>query len=450
MTTRQKILLDRAVGTPLAWGTNVVARILGKVLARDHSTDPAGVRHVVVQKLLGLGSIVQATPLLTALKTTFPHAQLTLLTAARNRPLVERLPVVDRGLYVDDDNVLALGHSTLGVVRSLLAERVDFFFDLELYSAAASVLSALSCARNRYGFYWHSAGFKKNAYTHIVKFGTNKPVARLYLQLGLAAGTQDVPIDRLGPIAVSAADRRSLAETLRTAAITLPGEYVVVNPNASDLLYERRWPADRFVTLLEHLAREGRCTVLIGDRSERAYVDGLVRSLGDEARRHVVDTSGRLTLGELMALIASAACVVTNDTGPMHLAFALGRPTVCLFGPVDPLHYGFDTANVETLYVPVFCSPCVHENENPPCGGNNVCMQLIEPDHVLAAVHRLLHGAAAPRPPIRQPRYVDFEGRALGIIARVSLPPSQPATGRDEAAAERPVSARTVGRERSR
>src|SRR5439155_22098087 len=115
----------------------------------------------------------------------------------------------DRGLYVDDGDVLALARSTLGVVRALLAERVDLFFDLELYSAAAAVLSAVSCARNRYGFYWHSARFKHWSYTHIVKFGTNKPVSRLYLQLGLAAGTHDVPIDRLGPITVSPADGRA-------------------------------------------------------------------------------------------------------------------------------------------------------------------------------------------------------------------------------------------------
>jgi len=76
--------------------------------------------------------------------------------------------------------------------------------------------------------------------------------------------------------------------------------------------------------------------------------------------------------------------------------------------------------------VPVFCSPCVHENEPPPCGGNNVCMQLIEPAQVLAAVHRLLGMPATARQDA-PPRYVDLDGRALGIIARVSLPSSHPA-----------------------
>lgn len=451
MKTKQKLRLDRIVGTPLAWGTNVAARVLGKLLQRDHSTDPDAVRRIVVQKLLGLGSIIQATPLLAALRQSFPQAEIVLLTAARNRALVERLPLIDRGLYVDDANLGTLALSTAGVIRSLVRERVDLYFDLELYSAAASVLSAFSCARNRYGFYRHSARFKQGSYTHLVKFATNKPVSRLYLQLGLAAGVRAVPTDRLGPLTTGPDDHRQLADTLHASGLQLADEYILVNPNASDLLLERRWPAQHFVALLERLAREGRQIMLVGaGREESEYVNALLGRLSAEARRNVVDTSGRLTLGELLAAIAGARCVVTNDSGPMHFAFALRRPTVCLFGPVDPLHYGFETANVETLYTPVFCSPCVHEKEGPPCGGNNVCMQLIEPDEVFNAVHRVLGVPAAPRPAPQQPRCVDLEGRALGIIARVSLPSSHPAPLPDATSEDAPDPARSAARAPSR
>lgn len=426
MTTNQKLRLDRIVGTPLAWATNVAARVLGKLLRRNHSTAPDHVRRIVVQKILGMGSIIQATPLLASLRDAFPNAEIVVLTAARNRALIERLPLVDRALYVADEGPLDLGRSAAQVIVSLLQRRCDLFFDLELYSAAASVLTAVSCARNRYGFFRHSAQFKKGSYTHLVKFATNKPVSRLYLQLGLAAGAREVSTDAVGPITVTAEDRRRLAETLRTNELTLAGDYIVINPNASDLMLERRWPANNFLALIEGLAREGRQCVLIGAPNEAEYVAALLARLSGDARRHTLDTSGRLTLGELFALIDGAQCVVTNDTGPMHFAFALHRPTVCLFGPVDPVHYGFESARVETLYTPVFCSPCVHENEQPPCAGNNICMKLIETGDVLNAVHRLLGVPAAPR---RTPerRYVDLEGRALGIIAQVSLPSSAPA-----------------------
>jgi ADP-heptose:LPS heptosyltransferase len=433
MNTQQKLRLDRVVGTPLAWATNVAARLLGRVMHRDHSTDPDAVRHIVVQKLLGMGSIIQATPLLAALKCSFPRAEIALITSSRNRPLIERLPLIDRGLYIADDSAHTLAASTLGVVRALLRDRVDLYFDLEIYSAAASVLSAFSCARNRYGFYRHSARFKKGSYTHLVKFATNKPVSRLYLQLALAAGASESDVHELGPLRVDAEDHASLARTLDAAGMRLQDEYLLVNANASDLLLERRWPAGHFAVLLEQLAREGRQCVLIGNRAEAGYVRDLVARLSADARRNVIDTAGRLTLGELLAAIAAARCVVTNDSGPMHLAIALRRPTVCLFGPVDPEHYGVQAHGVETLYRPVFCSPCVHEYEPPPCGGNNVCMRLIEPAAVLDAVHRVLGVTAADPPAPQPPRYVDFDGRALGIIARVSLPSSHPPAPADPA-----------------
>ena len=422
MNTKQKVALDRVVGTPIAWATNLLARALGKLLRRDHSTAPESVRSIVVLKMLGMGSIMEATPLLAALRDGFPRAEIVFVTSVRNRELIERLPLVDRGLYVADESPWGVAQSTGSLIARLIRRRIDLFLDLEVYSAAASALSALSCARNRFGFYNHSARFKRHAYTHLVKFATNRPIARLYLQLGLAAGASEVPLNRLGPIRVDAEDHHRLATTLGAYGMQLPEEYVLVNPNASDLMAERRWPLDHFALLLESLAAEGRQMVVVGASGERAYVQRLLARLSPAARGQVVDTSGRLTLGELLAAIAGARCVVTNDTGPMHFAFALGRPAVCLFGPVDPLHYGFAAANVEMLYVPVFCSPCAHDTEPPPCGGNNVCMQLIEPTEVLHAVHRLLGLPAPPRPPQPRLRSADLEGRALGIIARVSLP----------------------------
>ncbi len=95
-------------------------------------------------------------------------------------------------------------------------------------------------------------------------------------------------------------------------------------------------------------------------------------------------------MGGLFALLEGARCVITNDTGPMHMAWALGAPTVALFGPVDPNQYGWSSPRVQLLYQPVYCSPCVHEVDIPPCGGNNTCMQRIALNAVEDAVDRVL------------------------------------------------------------
>ncbi len=437
MKTDTKFLIDRTVALPLAWATNLAARTAGPILQRDHTVKPSEVRCIAVAKLLGMGSIIQATPMLHDLRRSFPEAKIVFLTTKANRGLIERLAMVDEGIYVDDSAPPVLATTTATAIGQLLARRVDLYFDLEVYSAGASILSVLSGARNRVGFYRGSARFKKGLYTHLTVFNPRVPIAAIYRQLHLCVGGTIGGPAEYGPISVSGADIESLASTLTKHGLGLDPKYVVVNANASDLLLERRWPLDKYVELIIDLTRRGEQVVLVGAKSEAAYVGEIVALLPPAARGRVVDTSGKLSLGELFALIKGAACTVTNDTGPMHFSIALDRPTVCLFGPVSPDHYGVRKSNVETIYHAVYCSPCAHEIDTPPCAGVNVCMQLIEVPEVLAAVQRQLDGKAAPvRLPMVDVAYAAPEGGALGVIVRSSVESAASAQGENVIAAE--------------
>src|SRR5712664_308091 len=108
MTFRQRILLDRLVAAPVAVVCNGLARLAGWILRRDHSIDPRKTRRIVVSKLVGMGSIIQATPLLRALKQRFPQARLTFLTLEGNRGLVERLDGVDEIVCLDDRGMVRM------------------------------------------------------------------------------------------------------------------------------------------------------------------------------------------------------------------------------------------------------------------------------------------------------------------------------------------------------
>jgi ADP-heptose:LPS heptosyltransferase len=414
----QKILLDRLVGTPAAWALNLAARSVAHVARRSHDTSAASVRHIVVAKLLGMGSLVQATPLLRGLKQAYPEAQLHLLTTTPNRALVERLPCVDRGLYLDDRSPAALARDTLRSLGALAAEGIDLYFDLEVYSAASSCLSLLSLARNRFGLYRHSARFKRDLFTHLLYFNVTMPIRDIYLQLLHAATGAAGPFStELERIAIRDEDRAGLQAVLAQAGVDLGGGYVIVNPNASDLLLERRWPVGHFRRLLELLVERGERPVLIGAPSERAYAEELWRGLSDAARARTFNSAGLFSLGQLFALIDGARCLITNDTGPMHIGFSLRRPTVCLFGPGSPEHYGIDRDDVQILYKGIFCSPCIYETDEPPCAGHNVCMQWITPEEVLDAATRLLQGA--PAEPWRARRRLeiwDGAGHPLGML----------------------------------
>ena len=393
MGTRDKVRLDRLVATPSAWALNLAARSLGRVLQRSHATDPASVKTIVVAKLLGMGSIIQATPLLLALKRAYPSARLCFLTLAANRPLVERLASVDQGLYLDDRNARRFTADTLAALRTFVRGGIDLYFDLEVYSAASSCLSLLSLARNRFGLYRHSAGFKRGLFTHLLYFNVNMPIRQIYLQLLAMAGTSPAPADELERMVLGPEDHARLRAKLAAAGLALPDRYVVVNPNASDLLLERRWPPAHFVRLLTMLVERGHRPVLTGAPAERSYVESVRNQLPEAVRARTLDVAGAIGLVDLFALIDGAACVISNDTGPMHVAFSLRRPTVCMFGPGSPVHYGMDRPDVQVLYKSIFCSPCIYETDLPPCAGNNLCMQWISPEEVLEAAERLLSGA---------------------------------------------------------
>src|SRR5580692_4078204 len=214
MTHRQRILADRIIAVPLAFLFNGAARLLGKVLARDHSMTPENVKVIVVAKLIGMGSILQAAPLLKALKRRYPDAALIFVTLRSNEELLRRLSCVDEILVLDDRSLFKMAFTTIRTVVSLVRRRADLYFDLEVYSGFASLLALWAVTRNRLGFYRHSTAFKKGIYTHLVYFNTRMAVRRLYLQLGRIAGLPAGQSEITGPIAVHDYERSNVSRFL--------------------------------------------------------------------------------------------------------------------------------------------------------------------------------------------------------------------------------------------
>jgi ADP-heptose:LPS heptosyltransferase len=434
MTHRRRILADRLIAAPTAIVFNGLARLLAPLMRRDHSVNSGNVNRIIVAKLVGMGSILQATPLLKALKHRYPGCKLTFVTLRSNQEMVTRLPVVDEVLSIDDRSGFAMATTTLSTIAELIRRRADLYFDLEVYSGFASLLTLWAVTRNRLGFYRHGVAFKNGIYTHLVYFNTRMPIRLLYLQLGRVAGVTPGEPEPIGPLRVDDSDRAAMRAVMgRITGWRADEPYIVVNPNASDLLLERRWPPAYVVEAVTQLVALKYQVVLIGARDELPYVQSLVDRMTPEVQAQVVNTAGCLSLGALFALLEGAACVLTNDTGPMHMAIALKRPTVCLFGPASPEHYGHAADNVESIYAPVFCSPCVHEIEPPPCKGNNICMQRIQPELAIQAVRRLMSGGASStagesRGGLRSLPFASDgpDQSPLGVVVRASIKLNEP------------------------
>jgi lipopolysaccharide heptosyltransferase II len=398
--TRSLIRLDLIVGLPLC----TLAFLLSLPLRPFRRRPAAPVRRILVIKFLGLGSVLLATPLLRRLREEWPEARLTFLTFAQNAELVRRLDCVDEVLVVRRTGMVTLLLSVPSLLLALRRARFDLALDLEFYSRLSNLVSWASGARRRLGFFVR-ARWRGSLLTDPVYFNPTLPYGRAVLALLKPLGLDEATPGRLVAPEVTSAEQAAARARLHELGVPASGAVVVVNVNASDLCEERRWPGERYARLVDRfqgeIARVDRF-VFIGAPGEAAAVRQVIDSIGPATRPMCLDLSGRTSLVELIVLLQGAVLLVTNDSGPLHLAAALHVPTVSLYGPETPALYGPVGENHLVFYAGHWCSPClsVYNAKIAMCHGENECMRRITLDEVVqrtAVFARERVGLAPPR-----------------------------------------------------
>jgi ADP-heptose:LPS heptosyltransferase len=265
-----------------------------------------------------------------------------------------------------------LAIDTLAFLLWTRRNAIDTVVDLELFSRFTGLLTGLCGADRRIGFYrFYSEGlYRGEMLTHRVAYNPHIHIAKNFVALvdALLSETPTVPysktiIDdaeltlRARPPSAAARERvtaqiKALVAKRDMAELRL----VLINPNASDLLPQRRWMPDRFAELIRRiLAEHDDVLVLItGAPSERPEAETLAAQCDSD---RCIVFAGHSTLPDLVALYSLAAVMVSNDSGPAHFAAASGLPTVVLFGPETPnLYKPLGTATA--IYAGLACSPC--------------------------------------------------------------------------------------------
>jgi lipopolysaccharide heptosyltransferase II len=401
------IRLDLMVGLPLC-ALGFLASLPLRPFRRRRARP---VRRILVVKFLGLGSVLLATPLLRRLREAYPGAHITFLTFRSNAELVRRLSCVDEVVAVSRRSAFGLLASVPGLILRLRRARFDLAFDLEFYSRLSNLISWASGATRRVGFFVR-ARWRGSLLTDPVYFNSRLPYGRAVLALLQPLGLQDADPERLVAPEVRPDEQDAAHTRLEELGVPREGTVVVVNVNASDLCEERRWPGHRYARLVERFAGEIAPVdrfVFIGTAGEATAVGRVLDEVAPDARSACLDLSGKTTLVELMVLLKRAAMVVTNDSGPLHVAAALGVPTVSLYGPETPALYGPVGENHLVFYASHWCSPClsVYNAKIAMCHGENECMRRIRLEEVVqrtAVFARERVGLAPPRPTGRSDR----------------------------------------------
>jgi len=384
LKTRQKIIIDNLFGTPLVYLINALARFLGFILRIDHNLNRE-FNTIVISKYVGLGSIIQATPLIQTLRKRFPNAKIIFATRSSNQTLLKHISEIDEVMVIDDNNIFSVISSTAKFIFKLWNVKPELFIDLEYYSNYSSIVTTLSKATNRFGFYKQNKPYRKGVYNCLVGFSVDSPISEIYLQFADLLHIKG----QIKNLKLEVQEENYHETILERTQLSVCDSYIVINPNASDLRVERRWPKYSYIDLINSILKNypKHKVVLVGAKSETNYVAEIENEILDKT--NLVNTAGKLSLSELIFLISKAALMISNDTGPMHIAFAVNTKTIALFGPCSPLQYGGFHAG-EIFYKKVHCSPCVHKYLRPPCHGDNICMKSISAEEVENAVFRHL------------------------------------------------------------
>lgn len=337
--------IDLLAGT-LACQSLAAAKRLTRPFTRPRTT----VKKVVVMKFFGLGSIVVASPCLAALRDIYPGAEIHFVTFKGNRDLLEILQLTDKHYLIDPSSPRDFIRSTLAAVKALRAEDCDLAIDLEFFAKYPLVLSSLAGIPKNAGFYLQVQNWRKTLLDVWGSYNHYYHTKDIFLSLAYLLATGDhyflefeafaarYHYPRVQPSELErAALRRKLAPRM------VAGPLFVINPNTSpDLAPEaRKWPEERYAALARALIHEhpGARVAFIGAKSERVYVERIAAQVG---LPEAFSTAGELSLRELLVLFAEATLVISNDSGPMHLACLVDAPTLGLFFAESP-----------TLFAPV-------------------------------------------------------------------------------------------------
>jgi heptosyltransferase-1 len=286
-------------------------------------------KNILIIKPSALGDIVLALPALSALRRTFPQAKISWLVRPEFADLLRGHPGLDE-LILFDRRLLGKWWYQPKAFRELIQlfgrlrkGQFDLVFDFQGlfrtgffgWLTGCKKRIGMADAREFANLFYTDKVVQDSACIHLVDY---------YLKMVASAGAQKGSIEFKFPVDTSADN--AVRKLLTSKKVNIE-KYVVLVPGAAQP--NKRWPIERFSQLADKITNKfGLSIVATGSQGEREYIDAIGRG--------VINLAGQTSVRQLVPLMKGASLVISNDTGPGHIAAALGVPIVMIFGPTNP------------------------------------------------------------------------------------------------------------------
>ncbi len=334
--------------------------------------------NVLIVKLSAIGDVIHALPVSRAIKQTFPESRITWIVERPASDLLTENPDIDELIIFEKakfKTVRGFLHN-LPVLHSELRSK-DFDIVLDLQGLAKSAIVAwISGARKRLGYcnMRELSGLISPPVCGLHQYGH---VVERYLDVARALGCQiKHPEWVINP---SVEDKATVNRIFQAEGLSLQDKYIVIAPGTN--WQSKCWPTRSYAELVLLVQKNLRLPiVVVGAAKDKE----LVNKIRAESGVQVHDLTGQTTLKQLAFTLQKAMLFVGGDTGPMHLAVAMGCPVIALFGPTDHVRNGpYGNENI-LLRAGVECAPCFKKS----CPDVH-CMRKISPQEVYQAVLKI-------------------------------------------------------------
>lgn len=337
-------------------------------MMEEHKLSTGSNKKILIIKPSSLGDIVHSLPILDILFGCFPGIEIHWLVAKGFESILEGHPMLKRVWIIHKDEWKRITNLQTTIIevrrlfRNLKAERFDYVIDLQGLFRSGLIAKATG-APVRVGFKEAREG-STVFYTHTVVGGKRKDVHAVdrYLKVAAFLGCDVSEVKFTFP-------PNSNPLVHKTPVY---GDYAVMAPGARGSA--KRWPARRFGKLASMLPLK---SMVIGSRADRMLADEVVKT----SRGNAISIAGTTDLKGLIEVIKGAKFMVSNDTGSMHIAAALGIPVFALFGPTNPMSTGPYGSGHTVIRKDIPCSPCYKKT----CD-NVKCMDMIKAEEVAVLI----------------------------------------------------------------
>ncbi|MDP3703436.1 MAG: lipopolysaccharide heptosyltransferase II [Candidatus Omnitrophota bacterium] len=344
-------------------------------------------KRILVIRLDRLGDVILSTPVLQALRSHFPHAFIAMMVRPECNDIVEGNPSINEVILYDKDGAHRRVTATVRFARQL--KRFDFDTALVLHPSHRSHwIPWLARIPVRVGYDRKCGWLLTHCIPHRKQEG-NKHEAGYTLEMLDVFGIRPLASAPFVPIHERA--KRRVADLLAESSIQPSDQLVAIHPSASCI--SKRWMPDRFAQVADRLAQEQGLKVCLVAGESDAHV---AHQVAQGMHHAPVNFAGRLSVAELAALLKRCRLLISNDSGPVHVAAAVGTPVVDIFGRnqrgLSPLRWGPLGEGHVILHKEVGCVTCLAHN----CDIEFLCLTSLSVEEVYQAAVTILKQRPAP------------------------------------------------------